>query len=71
MDSQIVNPSNGRSGGLILFWKKEIRIEHIFLHQITLMFRLWNQQARYGDLLASMENQDGKTNTKPGTDREH
>jgi hypothetical protein len=27
MDSQIVNPSNGRNGGLILFCKKEIRIE--------------------------------------------
>jgi hypothetical protein len=68
MDSQIVNPSNGRSVGLILFWKKEIRIEQKILHQITLMLGLWNQQARYGDLLASMENQDGKTNTKPGTD---
>jgi hypothetical protein len=68
MDNQIFNPSNGRSGGLILFWKKEIGIEQIFLHQITLMFGLWNQQAKYGDLLASMENQDGKTNTKPGTD---
>jgi hypothetical protein len=22
MDCQIVNPSNGRSGGLIMFWKK-------------------------------------------------
>jgi hypothetical protein len=31
MDSKIVNPSNGRSGGLIMFWKKEIKIELLFL----------------------------------------
>jgi hypothetical protein len=30
MDGQIVNPSNGRSGGLIMFWKKEIKVELIF-----------------------------------------
>jgi hypothetical protein len=30
MDCQIVNPSNGRSGGLTVFWKKEIKIEIIF-----------------------------------------
>jgi hypothetical protein len=27
MDCKIVNPSNGRSGGVILFWKKEIKVE--------------------------------------------
>jgi exonuclease III len=26
MDSKIVNPSNGRSGGLIMFWRKEIKV---------------------------------------------
>jgi hypothetical protein len=30
MDYKIVNPSNGRSGGVIMFWKKEIKIELIF-----------------------------------------
>jgi hypothetical protein len=30
MDCKIVNPSNGRSCGVILFWKKEINIELIF-----------------------------------------
>jgi hypothetical protein len=30
MDMQIVNPSNGRSGGVILFWKREINIQQIF-----------------------------------------
>jgi hypothetical protein len=26
----IVNPSNGRSGGVLLFWKKEIKLQQIF-----------------------------------------
>jgi hypothetical protein len=30
MDFKIVNPSNGRSGGVILFWKKEVMIQQIF-----------------------------------------
>jgi hypothetical protein len=30
MDFKIVNPSNGRSGGVILFWKKEVAIQQIF-----------------------------------------
>jgi hypothetical protein len=31
MDCKIANPSNGRSGGVIMFWRKEIKIELIFL----------------------------------------
>jgi hypothetical protein len=30
MDFKIANPSNGRSGGVILFWKKEVIIQQIF-----------------------------------------
>jgi hypothetical protein len=30
MDSKIVNPSNGRSGGVIMFWKREINIDLLF-----------------------------------------
>ena len=30
MDSKIYNPSDGRSGGLVLFYKKEIKVELIF-----------------------------------------
>jgi hypothetical protein len=30
MDFKIVNPSNERSGGVLLLWKKEIKIEMIF-----------------------------------------
>jgi hypothetical protein len=30
MDFKIVNPSNGRSGGVILFWKKKVVIQQIF-----------------------------------------
>jgi hypothetical protein len=50
------------------FGRKKSELNKFSLHQITLMFRLWNQQARYGDLVASMGNQDGKINTKPGID---
>jgi hypothetical protein len=31
MDSKILNPSNGRSGGLVMLWKKDINVELIFL----------------------------------------
>lgn len=30
MDVKIVNPSTTRSGGVLLLWKKEIMIQHIF-----------------------------------------
>jgi hypothetical protein len=30
MDSKIVNPSDGRSGGVLMLWKKEIKIQQIF-----------------------------------------
>ena len=30
MDFKIVNPSDGRSGAVILFWKREITIQQIF-----------------------------------------
>jgi hypothetical protein len=30
MDFKIVNPSNGRSGGVMLLWRKELKIEQIF-----------------------------------------
>jgi hypothetical protein len=50
------------------FGKKKSELNKFSLHQITLMFGLWNQQAKFGDLLASMGNLDGKTNTKHGID---
>jgi len=30
MDFMIVNPSNSRSGGVLLLWKREINVEQIF-----------------------------------------
>jgi hypothetical protein len=30
MDFKIVNPSNGRSGGVMLLWKREVNIQQIF-----------------------------------------
>jgi hypothetical protein len=29
MDGMICNPSDGRSGGVIMLWKKEIKVEQI------------------------------------------
>jgi hypothetical protein len=56
MDSQIVNPSNGRSGGLILFWKKEIRIEQIFsapnyidVRVVESTSKVWRLTGIYGE----------------------
>jgi exonuclease III len=34
MDFKIVNPSNGRSGGVVLFWKKELQIQQKNRHRI-------------------------------------
>jgi hypothetical protein len=30
MDFKIVNPSNGRSGGVLLLWRKEVKIDLMF-----------------------------------------
>jgi hypothetical protein len=30
MDGMICNPSDGRNGGVILLWKKEIKVEQFF-----------------------------------------
>jgi hypothetical protein len=56
MDSQIVNPSNGRSGGLILFWKKETRIEQIFsvpnyidVRVVEATSKVWRLTGIYGE----------------------
>jgi hypothetical protein len=56
MDCQIVNPSNGRSGGLILFWKKEIKIELIFstpkyidVRMIESTNKIWRLTGIYGE----------------------
>jgi hypothetical protein len=56
MDCQIVNPSNGRSGGLIVFWKKEIKIELIFsapkyidVRVIESTNKVWRLTGIYGE----------------------
>jgi hypothetical protein len=55
MDCQIVNPSNGRSDGLILFWKREIKIELIFFAPMYIdvcviesTSKVWRQTGIYG-----------------------
>jgi hypothetical protein len=56
MDSQIVNPSNGRSGGLIMFWRKEIKVELIFsapkyidVRIIESVDKIWRLTGIYGE----------------------
>jgi hypothetical protein len=56
MDYKIVNPSNGRSGGVIMFWKKEIKIELIFsalkyidVRVIERPEKIWRLTGIYGE----------------------
>jgi hypothetical protein len=55
MDYKIVNPSNGRSGGVLLFWKKEIRLQQIFSApkyidvQISENDKVWRLTGIYGE----------------------
>jgi hypothetical protein len=56
MDSQIVNPSNGRSGGLIMFWRKEIKVELIFsapkyidVRIVESVDKIWRLTGIYGE----------------------
>jgi hypothetical protein len=55
MDYKIVNPSNGRSDGVLLFWKKEIKLQQIFSApkyidvQISENDKLWRLTGIYGE----------------------
>jgi hypothetical protein len=56
MDSKIVSRSNGRSGGVILFWKKEIKVEQIFAAQnyidvkiVENPQKIWRLTGLYGE----------------------
>jgi hypothetical protein len=56
MDSKILNPSNGRSGGLVMLWKKEINVELIFLAPKYIDVRIvekddkiWRLTSLYGE----------------------
>jgi hypothetical protein len=56
MDLKIVNLSNGRSGGVILFWKKEIVIQQIFsaptfidVKVIEAPYKIWRLIGMYGE----------------------
>jgi hypothetical protein len=55
MDYKIVNPSNGRSGGVIFFWKKEIKLQQIFSAPkyidvtISENDRVWRLTGIYGE----------------------
>jgi hypothetical protein len=56
MDFKIVNPSNGRSGGVILLWKRELQIQQIFcapkyidVKVIETPERIWRLTGMYGE----------------------
>jgi hypothetical protein len=66
MDCKIVSRSYGRSGGVILLWKKEIRVEQIFAAPNYIDVCIVEILRRYGDLLEYTVNPDGKINIKPG-----
>jgi hypothetical protein len=53
MNFKIVNPSTNRSGGVLMFWKREITIQQIFSHpnylDVKVMLRLWRGRIKSGD----------------------
>jgi hypothetical protein len=56
MDFKIVNPSNGRSGGVILLWKRELQIQQIFcapkyidVKVIETPEKIWRLTGMYGE----------------------
>jgi hypothetical protein len=56
MDSKIVNPSSSRSGGVLLFWKREITLQQIFsdpkyidVKIIESPQRVWRLTGIYGE----------------------
>jgi hypothetical protein len=56
MDFNIINPSNGRSGGVILLWKREVVIEQIFsapkyidVRVIESPGKIWRLTGIYGE----------------------
>jgi hypothetical protein len=56
MDFKIINPSNGRSGGVLLLWKREVVIEQIFsapkyidVRVIESPGKIWHLTGIYGE----------------------
>jgi hypothetical protein len=56
MDFKIVNPSNGRSGGVILFWNKEVMIQQLFsapnyidVRVVESANKVWRLTGLYGE----------------------
>ena len=56
MDMKFVCPSDGRKGGLLLFWKREIQIEQLELHPMFIDVKVkigdtfWRLTGMYGEL---------------------
>jgi hypothetical protein len=56
MNFKIVNPSTNRSGGVLMFWKREITIQQIFSHPNYLNVKVmegpdkvWRLTGMYGE----------------------
>jgi hypothetical protein len=64
-DFKIVNPSNSTSGGIILFWKREIVIQQFFSAPNYIDAELLKALKKHGDSLVYMESQSGRINIKP------
>jgi hypothetical protein len=65
--SKIINPSNGRSGGVIFIWRRDVTIEQIIsapkyidVKVIESPDKVWRFTGFYG-------NRNGRTNTNLGT----
>jgi hypothetical protein len=66
MDCKIVSRSDGRSGGVILLWKKEIKVEQIFAAPNYIDVRIVENPHKVLRLTGIYGEPDGKTNIKPG-----
>jgi hypothetical protein len=56
IDFKIVNPSNGRSGSVLLLWKREVQIQQLFsapnyidVHVIESLDKVWRLMSIYGE----------------------
>jgi hypothetical protein len=56
MDFKIVNPSNGRSGGILMLWKREVQIQqknsapnYIDVHVVESPEKTWRLTGIYGE----------------------
>jgi hypothetical protein len=64
---KIVNPSDGRSGGVLLLWNKDITIHQIYYAPKYIDVELVENPMKIWSLTGIYGNPNGKTNIKLGT----